>query len=576
MDTLFSTTCASLTLMSDEKVNTNVDNGSDSDEEVIFISLGDGDFTWSLDFGRYLLSTTTVTNCRLIATGIDSEEEVAYKYRHYSTLVEREWQRLEHQAIATATKTFAVEKRHGINALVQPASSLDNTPIPPGHVVFFHHPHLGTENAALHAQFLSHLLHSVAQYWLQQRQRPCPGRPLSATTSTPPICAVFYLTLVDGQWERWNGPQAARRHGLILIERLTFVPSPVLAAVSSDNDKQPRSTTTKSTTTTLYYEHRRHQTGKSFAARAKGGSETLVFVRQQDADFAYGNRQSIGRLGDRMALPWFVPKSSGTVTTSVDQPDGSLPGVVDESSKPSSPLPFPCPYCPKSFREARSLTNHVQSKHSSAKATDATGSATDIDNDDRKRKHHESDSDETVTPLVCAYCEAQAAPNTTTNAATTRRARTFDSLSALQAHITAKHTALHATIPPDNDSSSTVAQQENGPLADGLDSFGSCAICGHVFVSALDQTNHEAAFVPVPSLSWCEKASTHHCRFCDKAFRQSRAVLQHENFCALRHDTDQSLSSTASVDPIRGNVSSAAAQELQAPSTTHRHELKLR
>jgi Domain of unknown function (DUF2431)/Zinc finger, C2H2 type len=533
-----------------EKINSNVDNSIDDDDEVIFITLGDGDFTWSLDFGRYIFATTATTttlNCRLIATGIDSEEEVAYKYRHYSTLVEREWQRLQHQAATTnsaATVKFTVEKRHGINALDN--CSLHSNPVPPGHFVFFHHPHLGTENAALHAQFLSHLLHSVAQYWL--RRRRCPDRPLVPSQSAcTPICAVFYLTLVEGQWERWNGPQAARRHGMILTERLTFVPTPVLAVAPSDDDIHQQNTgnkTTTSTTTTLYYEHRRHQTGKSFAARAKGGSETLVFVRQQDADFVNSNRPRIASVGNLIDLPWFVPKSNGAVTA-VDHPDGRLPGVVNESSKPSSqcPIPFPCRYCPKSFREARSLTNHVQSKHSSAKAADTTSSMTslDDDNNDRKRKHKESDSDETVTHLVCPYCEA------TPNISNSSTRRTFDSPSALQAHITAKHTALHATIPPD-DSSSSPAHHGYGPSAD-LD-FGICDICGHVFVSALDQTNHETAFVPVPSSSRSEAASTHHCRFCDKSFRQTRAVLQHENFCAHRHRTDQSLSSTASLDPM--------------------------
>jgi Domain of unknown function (DUF2431)/Zinc finger, C2H2 type len=534
--------------MSDEKINGNVDNSTDDEEEVIFITLGDGDFTWSLDFGRYLLATTTTrTNCRLIATGIDSLEEVAYKYRHYSTLVEREWQRLQQQAATTSAATikFTVEKRHGINALVDPSSLHSNTTgIPPGHVVFFHHPHLGTENAALHAQFLSHLLHAVAQYWLRRRRRRRPAHRLPPpSSSSTPNCSIFYLTLVEGQWERWNGPQAARRHGMVLIERLTFVPTPVLVAdapYDHDNHKQNTgNTVTTMSTTTLYYEHRRHQTGKSFAARAKGGSETLAFVRQQDVDSESSGRLSIGLVGDQISLPWFVPKSNGT-RTAEDQPDGSLPGVVDESSKPSSPwpLPFPCQYCPKSFREARSLTNHVKSKHLSA--TDTTRSKTSLDNDDRKRKHKESDSEETVTHLACPYCEN--VPNSTS----TRR-RIFDSPSALQAHITAKHTALHANIPPD-DASSSLGQREKGPSANL--NFGSCDICGHVFVHALDQTNHEAAFVPVPSSSRSDEASTCQCRFCDKAFRQTRAVHQHENFCARRDRTGQSLASTASLDAM--------------------------
>jgi hypothetical protein len=456
--------------------------------EIVFITLGDGDFTWSLDLGRYLLwlwSTTTATttttlptmkdvvkdetttvlppeckSIRLIVTGIDSLNGFQQKYRNYKYTL-RELDQLNTKSPTTVDRhnnnnnsncgcQIQVEVHHEVNAIISCTSN--STHIPRGHVIIFHHPHLGIEDAKLHHQFLCHLFHSVQQYWMLPSIMVSGG-------------GVFHLTLANGQYDRWECHTAAQRNGMKLVQQSIFVANPSIVGWPT-------------TTTTTYYKQRRHQTGKSFASRTSG-STTYTFIRESDDDTNTGIIHSLLQI----RLPWFV---SNDIRKS------------DEiSAIPSTS--FTCTICDKQFREARSLKNHMTSVHSN-----------------NKRKRSETD----IATFICHLCQA----------------RSFHSSEALHDHMIAKHNGIHSTIVPNNGLTRHTAVSSTDQCHDLKTTphpDGNCSICDAVLTSSNDITHHYKSFIP--SLADTNnKVEMRECQFCRKSFHQVRAQQQHENFCSLR------------------------------------------
>lgn len=418
-------------------------------QELVFLTLGDGDFSWSLDLARHLATiqaqNATQQSFQLIATGIDSAADLQVKYRSDGEFALRELQRIGNE---NGKRRLRVQVRHEINAITDESLLTDkpgwSADLPKSNVLIFNHPHLGTEDARLHSHFLCHLFHSVHNVWLAK-------------------LGVFYLTLAKDQFERWNCIDAASRHGMELLNRYLFVPCPA-------------------DITNPYYKERRHQSGKSFANRTSG-SETFAFIRTQEkSDFVVAHFPS---------LPWFAKKGIDAESVSTMQ------------LKPTDNTSFPCPHCDRSFREERSLKKHIQSKHLAIS-----------DNHKRKRTGHDE------VPLTCTYCE-----ETTLAAKESTRQRAFANEDALEAHIQAKHKAIHTTILPHW----AEANKSVRSASCSVKLFGACHICGKEFFSHADKQVHIEEFVPSQS-----HAGIFICRFCTKTFPQSRAQLQHENVCIKR------------------------------------------
>ena len=318
-----------------------------SQKELVCITLGDGDFTWSLDFARYLFTLLSPSSVnisdvarptvvplrynaiRLIATGIDSLNEFQQKYRNYNYTL-RELEQFNTKS-RTDQKRLHVEVMHEVNAIVDSTTTENSMHPPKGHVIIFNHPHLGTEDAKLHRQFLYHLFHSVHQWWM-----------IPSVMGTGGGGGVFHLTLANGQYERWECHTAAQRHGMKLIQQSAFDPTPSMVGFKS------------------VYGHRRHQTGKSFASRTRG-STTYTFVRACD--------RTANSLAHIMKLPWFVANDKSNHNEKISLQSSS----------------FICSLCDKPFKEGRSLKNHIASVHSN------------------KRKRSESDT----TKFVCNQCNTR-------------------------------------------------------------------------------------------------------------------------------------------------------------------------
>jgi hypothetical protein len=270
----------------------------ESSNPLTFLTLGDGDFSFSLDLATYLADEKVRSQqhdtvfskgrkIRLLATGIDSIAELTEKYRDSQFLLKR-------LISLDGCNNLSVKLQHDVNA-VMADSTTDLDDASKAHHVIFNHPHLGTEDAVLHSRFLCHLFHAVSKSWLLNG-------------------GLFHLTLVKGQSERWECSRAADRAGMVLVDECPFRQIPI---------------------TDAYYQHRRHQRGKSFVSRARGGSETFTFARKQDEELWKGD-------GTSARILWYrTVEMNETV--------------------------FECPHCDRIFKEKRSVKNHVTSKHATEK-----------------------------------------------------------------------------------------------------------------------------------------------------------------------------------------------------------------
>lgn len=436
---------------------------------MTWLTLGDGDFTFSLDLARFLV-TNHQSQCHcLIATGMDSAESLQLKYRDSSFVLR------ELTQVGLSSLTLRVQICHGVNAIVwnnhsdndnssnhyAPCGSITNTTttttLSKADVVLFNHPHLGIEDAALHSRFLCHLFDSVEQSWLRES-------------------GIFLLTLVRGQYERWRCLEAACRHRMKLLDRYIFVPEP--AGISDP-----------------CYEHRRHQSGKSFASRTSG-SETFVFVRTSDALAEQTILQQVRN------LPWFQKQSKQWTHGDVERM--KIKKMMDNLAKRYN---FLCPHCNKTFREGRSLKNHIQSKHKDSAPLGTKRDLASIESTDANEGEIMSKA-----ALVCPHCSEES--------------RFFQDHMALKDHIRAKHNALHTTIRPDW--SENVSASRSHIAAANFEPVGTCNICRQSFWTKAEKENHSNSFIP--SLT----TESFQCNFCKKHFAQKRAMLQHENFCTAR------------------------------------------
>ncbi|CAB9502808.1 function [Seminavis robusta] len=449
--------------------------------EVSLLVLGDGDFSYSLDLARHLVTSSTVSSVykseklfHLVATGFDSLEALTSKYKDSNFLLTK-LRGLDQSDMAAKGSVLRVTVHHNVNAIQSSPSAKQLPGIFPSHYrhrhVVFNHPHLGTEDAARHARFLCHLFHSVSTVWLGigPKQDDDDG--------------WFHLTLVQGQFERWKCQQAAERHNMVLADSRPF------RAPQVDNP---------------YYHHRRHQTGKSFASRTPDGSVTYTFRQRRNTNSDQEHQQ------DDTTTPVLVAALLDLELNATTGRDDGHSGDSKNIQQNKDSLPFPCPHCDKRFKEERSRKCHVKAVH-----------------ENKKRKRAQEDITSTTTIIyACNLCCIQN-PETGTNGP-----RIFQSAQALEDHNKAKHFGKHDTIKPDwFYPTGAPVQNENHKAEE--DSYGFCDICGLVFPDAKAQEDHEKQFLPWDgsSASSDEAQVKFQCSSCSKQFRDLRAQKQHENFC---------------------------------------------
>ena len=340
------------------------------------LTLGDGDFTFSLDLRNYCseLIVKPAEVIHIVATSFDNEVELVEKYvdvkstlnklkapvgtinseislvhKDNISLLEKRKRKYE---TSLELKDIEVQIFHGVNAIISATSGTDELQQKiledgPFDEVIFNHPHLGTENASLHNKFLSHFFHSCVNHWL----------------STD---GMLHLSLATGQCERWQTLEAASSQGLKLFHRAPFQsPKPNLSAQT--------------------FTPRRHQSGKSFSTRTEG-SEIFSFVTvHQSLDF-------------NLEASWFLVSKEQSTSSSHKNKNLFLGEI------------FICQYCDKCFKEDRSRKNHVVSMH-----MDSSGNINDTKSNEK---------------LECTICKE----------GPYKSFRIFSSREALDDHVRAKHT----------------------------------------------------------------------------------------------------------------------------------------
>jgi len=462
-----------------------------SDGTVITIlSLGDGDFTYSCDLARYLstrpptnnnnnikehttnATAATKTTIRLIASGIDSREELFEKYKDSPFVLGR--------LDSLKSSSLDVSILHGINAIRDTTTKPTNLPESIHHVdhVMFHHPHLGIEDSILHSRFLCHFFHSCVNGWMNDDTTSTTG-----TTTT----SFVHLSLAVGQCERWKCLEAAEKQGLVLLQRMPFIPPPV---------ENPS------------YHFRRHQTGKSFDSRT-GGSETFIFSRRRKTDIPDNALQLFLSHG---ILSWNQNISTRESTTN-DSP-------VPQPSTHQTTRLLSCPFCDREFKEERSLKCHVRDRHPDGGVS--------------------SKRSKPSLMFECVQCRTE-----------TGEGRCFETEQALIDHQRAKHSALHKDISPHYCTSTPTMTTTTNPAMimdrnsenhdDDKDDDGNnstvqdpskneihtCTICGAIVSQSIEgEITHLDDFRPSVTVE------TYPCSFCGKRFHQTRAKFQHENFCS--------------------------------------------
>lgn len=416
-----------------------------------YLTLGDGDFSFSLDLAQYLFSSSLKSDKAgndivLVATSVDSSQEVLRKYHDFEFISSK---LAMISKISSANKikndknnTIFISIHHNINAIInESGETLDKTfqKNQFNHVIF-NHPHLGKESASLHNRFLSHYFHSCYNYWLK------PG-------------GVVHLTLVKEQCERWFCLESASKQGFTLLNRFNFRPPP--PNYSSDEDDA-----------VSYYQHRRHQSGKSFASRTEG-SEVLTFGRKNDQNNYISK-----------CLPWYEAiDTNGESKTSTNEKRKI------QSNSPKEKM-FQCNQCPKTFREERSLKNHVQNVHRA------------------------NSVDEKII-FSCDLCHPP---------------RKFKTKEGLNDHKLSKHFGKFTDIKPDW-CASKISENCIDLKSNEAQNFGCCSICLQSYSSMKEKDDHLLQFIP----SLENVKEIWECNICSKKFCDERALLQHMNHCNYRH-----------------------------------------
>ena len=490
-----------------------------------FLTLGDGDFSYSYDLCRFLQAQAAVNETRsssnqqvkikVVCSGIDPLAELQKKYkdaefirnkiqalsgsvpsirkeeslRRDDRTVKRP--RIHHKPGGSTSLTVSIH--HSVNAIVpwhefladdQQQHNLVPSPQLPKCTyrnVIFNHPHIGTEDAGKHSRFLSHFFYSANTHWLAPN-------------------GMVHLSLVKGQCERWKCLDASEKHGFVLVHRDTFKPPPApgkYIKMCIDLKEMDESIGKKSTAFRskqdfkCRYQNRRHQSGRSFGSRAKGGSETLSFRRKDELQSRQIDELILNH------LPWQKL-------------------TYNDDSRP-----FKCAFCEKSFGDERARKNHIKVVH------------------DADAKIAKSGGD--PKPVHCEICNND---------------RVFPSIDALVAHKKAKHFGKFTELKPNwatsakaKDTTECIlisevaeirndeSEKNNNKELCSTEVFKPCTICGLEFTSQKMMQHHFDEFIPEFStndntVKSIEDLLPFPCSICDKRFRDERARKQHENFCS--------------------------------------------
>ncbi|KAI8801919.1 hypothetical protein BJ742DRAFT_834958 [Cladochytrium replicatum] len=470
----------------------------ESDPTVNVLALGDGNFSFSLALAKLLWNSPHSLSARspahdylslhspdpakvhVIATSFEpTEHALAVKYP-------------EVREILPAIRKFSPNATvlHGINAweldkydfaLCDGETKFD--------IIYWNHPHLGTEDFRLHRFLMAHFFRSAADIL----KKPSSASPL---LPVPCIC----ISVVHGQAERWDLVREAARANLRLESRTPF-----------QEELFPG------------YVCKRNKTGHSFKnaatkrhTKSEMPSWLFRFVWDESDGSNHGDaavEAENGSSHNDVASP--QPNPPVDTAESISQPSPS-PSVASLSIKPPqlpqqrrnrTKLPdakgdFPCEHCGKRLTSVRAHTQHVHTVH-------------------KLQLYGPTWRPDAPRSLQCSHPGC---------------ARTFKTEADKHQHEVNRHSVVEDSEVPDvaRDVARIVGEEED---AGGEEEYGyvPCGVCGQSVVKRdWGMLLHLESLKPAVGLEMrCPKCSREEGGR-ERTFCERRALFQHYKFCRLR------------------------------------------
>ena len=391
---------------------------------------------------------------RIVATTFDSEASLFEKYPEAGPAKRKLLQ-------------LGVSVLHGVNAISLPRMGSFSA-------IVFNHPHLGVEDAAMHRILLAHFL-----YTCRKHLRPG-GR--------------VYVSLIEGQPERWRLLQEAQRAGYSLM-----------SATHMNPEDFPG------------YEIRRTHSGRSFVSAAAKRQSNFS---QTSRMFCFGRCEESCSSG----ISIVTSSASSTHAAGFQRAEGLRVHPANNAKRRKrkrnnelqASLSFQCKHCERAFSTAQGLRTHTRQVH--------VLKLYDSHNGGRSK-------------AKCFVCD-----------------RVFASDDALGNHVRAKHgkdqaipahwkmhsSQMHSSQQAGgassrdattsalarNSSASTSAPAGPAALTCNSSTPVRCNICNCIYP---DQDSYRKHYV---SLQPIVKKLPHPCPGCHKIFGDTRALRQHMNFCS--------------------------------------------
>ncbi|KAG7388688.1 hypothetical protein PHYBOEH_007769 [Phytophthora boehmeriae] len=270
---------------------------SSSDPQHRVLTVGDGNFSYSLALAKRFKARGKPL--QLAATSFDSYQELVGKYP-------------ESERICAQLKEVGATLLHRVDAtnLRESMTGQEQKLRLEFDAVVFNHPHCGEENVKRHQSLLSHFYASALEVLDPTSQDEDRG---------------IYLTLAEGQPERWQALQRAEKAGLKLFKQVQDV----------DNDERFG----------VGYERKRHQNGKSFHLVTLHGEK-----KQQTSTLFIFRRRREDEKADVDAAPVLTEEKKAVVSRK-------------RKAEKELPLEFACDQCERSFKSAQGLRTHVHMVH---------------------------------------------------------------------------------------------------------------------------------------------------------------------------------------------------------------------
>ena len=403
------------------------------------LTVGDGNLSFSLSLCNHFRSILLHPSMlQFVATTFDNLTAIQTKYPESKQIINK-----------LTNKNVIV--KHQINAVSLPATLGTYS------MIVFNHPHLGIEDAASHRILLAHFFHS------------CRRRLRSNGT--------IYVSLIEGQPERWKLIEEASRNGYACVETIPM-----------ETSNFPE------------YEIKRTHSGRSFVSEHSkkqsnySQSSTFYCFVSKKNKHMYSNQTNQKKRKRRDTTQSSHTSKEGTnKATKTNNSNSNNNGNNNSNSNNNTISSVPihrCEECSRNFSTVQGLKTHRHQVHVLNLYVGA-----------KKAK--------------CIICM-----------------RDFTSETSLEQHMLAKHGADQSIQPHSKQYTSVITASSNSSSSTSDTNLLKCSICRNTFLNQIELDSHLTLLEPIVI------KPSHICSTCQRIFGDERALRQHQNFCTQNAKKD--------------------------------------